>query len=103
MENAVLKEYITCVGAHLLYSYDFLNMRNFFLELMESRVKEEEGAFYPKVVYSQGEAPKQDVEDSGLSEEEMADQLLRDAGFDEEGDDFNDDMFEGFDDFENFQ
>jgi len=103
MEKAVLNERITCVGAHLLYSYDFLNMRNFFIELMESKVKEEKDTFYPKVVYTQGEAPAQLVEDTGLSEEDMANQLLRDAGFDDEGDDMNDDMFEGFDDFDKFE
>lgn len=103
MEKSILNEFITCVGAHLLYSYDFLNMRNFFIELIESRVKEEANTFFPRVIYSQGEAPAQTIEDAGLSEEEMANQLLRDAGFDEEVDDDDDDMFEGFDDFENYQ
>ena len=38
-----------------------------------------------------------------MSEEEMANALLKDAGFSEEGDDPNDDIFDGFDDFENYQ
>ena len=102
MENIKINSLITCVGAHLLYSYDFLNMQNFFIELIESKVKEDENAFYPKVVYTQGEAPKIKTDDALMSDEELADQLLRDAGYSEEGDDDND-IFEGFDDFENFE
>ncbi len=102
MEQIKINSQITCVGAHLLYSYDFLNMRNFFIELIESKVKEDENAFYPKVVYTQGEPPKAQSDDSLMTEEEMANQLLKDAGFDEEGDS-DDDIFDGFDDFENYQ
>ena len=102
MENVQINTLITCVGAHLLYSYDFLNMQNFFIELIESKVKEDKDAFYPKVVYTQGEAPKITAEDGLLTDEELADQLLKDAGYSEEGDDDND-IFEGFDDFENFE
>ncbi|MCB0401942.1 MAG: hypothetical protein KDD41_07650 [Flavobacteriales bacterium] len=104
MEQTKINTQITCVGAHLLYSYDFLNMRNFFIELIESKVKEDETAFYPKVVYSQGEPPLAEADQSMMSEEEIADQLLRESGFEDDDDDlFNDDLFEDFDDFENFQ
>ena len=58
MENTLINTQINCVGAHLLYSYDFLNMQNFFIELIDLKVKEDKDAFYPRVVYSQGEAPK---------------------------------------------
>ncbi len=103
MDQTKINSQITCFGCHLLYSYDFLNMRNFFIELMESKVKEDENSFYPKVVYSQGEVPAVIADNHMMTEEEMADQLLRDSGFDEEGGDFDDNMFEGFDDFENYQ
>ena len=103
MDKTVIKSLVNCVGAHLLYSYDFLNMRNFFIELMEIKVKEDADAFYPKVVYTQGEAPAQKADLSEMSEEEMANELLKDAGFSEDGDDSSDDMFEGFDDLENYQ
>lgn len=103
MEETLINTQVNCVGAHLLYSYDFLNMRNFFIELIEIKVKEEKDAFYPKVTYSQGEAPAPKTDDSMLSEEELADQLLRDSGFDEEGGEADDDIFDGFDDFENYQ
>lgn len=105
MENTVINTQITCVGAHLLYSYDFLNLQNFFIELIDLKVKEDIDAFYPRVVYSQGEAPKDNLNTDGMTEEELANALLKDAGFDEEGseDNFGDDMFDGFDDFDNYQ
>lgn len=105
MDKTIINTHITCVGAHILYSYDFLNMRNFFIELIETKVKEDPKAFYPKVVYSQGDIPAPKIDES-LSEEEMANALLKDAGFDEDGgdeDSSGDDMFEGFDDFDNYQ
>ncbi|MCB9364821.1 MAG: hypothetical protein H6587_09650 [Flavobacteriales bacterium] len=101
MAETPINTQINCIGAHLLYSYDFLNMTNFFIELIEIIVKET-AEFYPRVVHSQGEFIPSISEDSALSEEEMANQLLKNAGFDEEGDD-GDDMFEGFDDFDNFE
>jgi len=103
MADTIINSQLNCVGGHLLYSYDFLNMKNFFIELMEIKVKEDTDAFYPKVVHSQGEIPVQKDNLSEMNEEDMASELLKNAGFSEEGDDPNDDIFEGFDDFENFQ
>ncbi|PCJ23982.1 MAG: hypothetical protein COA97_10620 [Flavobacteriales bacterium] len=99
MDKTSINSQVNCVGGHVLYSYDFLNMHNFFIELVEIKVKEDTTSFYPKVVSSQGEIPVK-VE---LSEEEMASELLKDAGFSEDGDEPNDDMFEGFDDFNDYQ
>ena len=103
MADTIINSQLNCVGGHLLYSYDFLDMKNFFIELMEIKVKEEVDTFYPKVIYSQGEIPVQQANLGEMSEEEMANALLKDAGFSEEGDDPNDDIFDGFDDFENYQ
>jgi len=103
MADTIINAQVNCVGGHLLYSYDFLDMKNFFIELTEIKVKEDKAAFYPKVVYSQGEVPTQQADLTKMSEEEMASALLKDAGFSEDGDDPSDDMFEGFDDFENYQ
>lgn len=101
MAETPINTQINCIGAHLLYSYDFLNMTNFFIELIEILVKET-AEFYPRVVHSQGEFTPKIAENTDLSEEEMADQLLKNAGFDEEVES-NDDMFEGFDDFDSFE
>lgn len=106
MSETPINTQINCIGNHLLYSYDFLNMKNFFIELIEITVKES-AEFYPKVVFNQGEYTPPAAElDESMSEEEMANALLKEAGFDDEGNDgesFGDDMFEGFDDFENYQ
>ncbi|MDB4533695.1 plasmid pRiA4b ORF-3 family protein [Vicingaceae bacterium] len=102
MADTVINTQTNCVGAHLLYSYDFLNMRNFFIELTEITVKEDPNAFYPKVVYTQGEAPVQEKDMAEMTEEDMANELLKDAGFEEDGSDPSD-IFEGFDDFDDFQ
>ena len=103
MADTIINSQINCVGCHLLYSYDFLDMKNFFIELIEIKVKEDKDAFYPKVVYSQGDVPIQKSNLDEMSEEEMANELLRNTGFDEDGDEPNDDMFEGFDDFDSFE
>jgi hypothetical protein len=102
MADTIINTKINGVGAHLLYSYDFLNMRNFFIELMEITVKEDPKGFYPKVVYSQGEAPVQQLETAEMTEEDMANELLKDAGFEEDGSDPSD-IFDGFDDFDDYQ
>ena len=102
MSDTAIHSQTNCIGDHLLYAYDFLNMQNFFIELIEILVKENTTAFYPKVVYSQGEIPKQEAILEGMSEEEVANELLKNAGFDEEGEDPND-IFDGFDDFDNYQ
>jgi hypothetical protein len=102
MADTIINTQVNCAGAHILYSYDFLDMTSFFIELMEIKVKEDGKAFYPKVVYSQGEVPTKKIDLTEMSEEEMANELLKDAGFSEDGDD-PDDIFEGFDDLENYQ
>ena len=102
MSDTVINSQTNCVGAHLLYSYDFLNLQNFFIELIEITVKEDKDSFYPKVAYSQGEAPKPEVVLEEMNEEDMANELLKGAGFDEDGSDPND-IFEGFDDFDDYQ
>lgn len=103
MDKTIIKSQVNFAGAHILYSYDFLNMRNFFIELIEIKVKEVKDAFYPKVVYTQGETPVSKPDLYQMNEEEMASELLKDAGYNDDGDEPSDDIFEGFDDFENFQ
>jgi len=103
MADTVINSQVNGIGTHLLYSYDFLNMRNFFIELIEVKVKEDHNAFYPRVAYSQGEVPVQKENLSEMNQEDFANKLLQDAGFNNDGDEPDDDIFEGFDDFENFQ
>ena len=102
MENTIINSQVNCVGCHLLYSYNFLNLSNFFIELMEITVKEDAGAFYPRVVHAQGEVPDSKEGFLDMNEEDFANKLLQDAGFSEDGDD-QDDMFEDLDDYENYE
>lgn len=106
MNQTTIKEGINCVGCHLLYTYDFLNMWNFFIELLEISVKEKKGDF-PKLVHSEGEAPKQNAKNNVLSDEDIMNEILKLDGLDDESiennNSFEDDIFEGFDDFEDYQ
>lgn len=107
MSDTPIKSIINCVGGHLLYTYDFLNMWNFFIELIEISVKEKEGEF-PQLVYSEGVAPSQSTRNSVLSDEEILNEILKSEGLDEDSlknteEPFNDDIFEGFDDFDDYQ
>ena len=107
MEDLQLKTQINGLGDHFLYSYDFLDMKSFFIELL-SMEEEKPGAFYPKVVYSQGELPKPEpeniveVDKSNMSEEELANALLAEAGFGDEGNEMNEDKFDSLDDYEEY-
>lgn len=103
MSETPIKSVICCVGNHLLYTYDFLNMWNFFIELIEISLKENPEKTYPCVAYSFGEAPKQDSVNKVLSDEEIADELLKNSktNQDKEKDIF--DEFDDFDDFENYE
>jgi len=108
MEDIQLKTQVTGLGEHFLYSYDFLDMKSFFIELL-SIENEKPGTFYPKVVYSQGEIPKPEPEEevvevdkSKMSEEELANQLLAEAGFGDDGDEMGEDQFDSLDDYEEY-
>lgn len=97
MNNTLINTEINSIGQRLLYTYDFLNMWNFFIELIAITIKEEEGIDYPMVVESLGEAPKQDSKTSDLNNE-----ILEDEKNDDD-DSFSGDIFEGFDDFDDYQ
>ncbi len=56
MEDLQVKSQIKGIGDHFLYNYDFLDIKSFFIELLEIS-DEDKNAFYPKVVYTQGEIP----------------------------------------------
>lgn len=87
-----------CLGDHLLYVYDFLNINNFFIELIEIQVKEE-AEFYPRVVYSQGEIEIKMNDDAAYSDAYLNDDILNEIDADDSL--FKDDIFEDFNDFDN--
>ncbi|MCO6500553.1 MAG: hypothetical protein J5I47_09280 [Vicingus serpentipes] len=104
MEKTPINSITNKVGEHLLYTYDFLNMWNFFIELIEVDIKET-GDSYPKVVHSEGKAPIQSSRNELITDEDIANDLLKADCLDDDEmeNDFNDDIFEGFDDFEDYQ
>lgn len=102
MGDTVINTQINCVGCHLLYTYDFLNMWDFYIELIEIVVKEKEDS-YPQVVYSQGESPLQSSKNNALSDEDIANELLKSSQQIDDDNTFDDDIFEGFDDFDDYQ
>lgn len=98
MEDVKLNSVVNCPGDHLLYAYDFLNLKNFFIELLEIIVKEDSG-FYPRVIYTQGELNESEKMNQNYSQEEHfenneEDLFLENENFDEHFDDFDDNNFE---------
>lgn len=109
MEDIQLKTQVKGLGEHFLYSYDFLDMKSFFVELLNME-EEKPAAFYPKVVYTQGEIPKPEpesedvveIDKSNMSEEELANALLAEAGFGDEGDEMGGEEFDSLDGYDEF-
>jgi len=102
MSETPINTQINCVGQHLLYTYDFLNMWDFYIELIEIVVKEKDES-YPQIAYKQGDSPLQSSKDNALSNEDIANEMLKSSSHEDDDDTFNDDIFEGFDDFDDYQ
>jgi len=101
MNQTTIKEGINCVGCHLLYTYDFLNMWNFFIELTEITIKEK-GTNYPIITYTKGKAPKQGSKNDSF--DDIEDELLFSENDEYEEDEYSsDDISEGFDEYENYE
>jgi hypothetical protein len=91
MANSILKDFIADPHQRLIYEYDFLNPKVFYLELLKTlQVMKDTGSHnFPKCVYKSGElpkeAPKLDTldDESYLNEEEDSNNDFED-GFNEE-------------------
>ena len=59
MKDAVLKDFITDPHQHIMYEYDFINPKVFYLELLKT-LPAKESAVYPCCTLSQGVLPKPD-------------------------------------------
>lgn len=93
--NAVVKKNKT----KLLYVFDFLVMWTFYVELV-SISDPEKRAKYPRCVKKTGKAPSQNSKKAGKLDDEE-EELLKELKTDRKGRDvFSDEIFEGFDDFE---
>jgi len=58
MEEAILSELIDEPHQRLIYEYDFMNLKTFFIELLKSS-KSNDKLTYPRCTASVGELPKQ--------------------------------------------
>ena len=85
MKNSILKDLITDPHQHIIYEYDFLNPKNFYIELMKI-LPIQGGIVYPRCTYKMKEMPK---EITPIDIPNPEDEYLEDMG-DDAGDDFQD-------------
>ena len=98
MKDALLKDFITDPHQHILYEYDFMNPKIFYLELQKA-LQTDEPTLFPRCTYKAMELPLQltaaDVPDpeelEDYDEDEEADDLF--------GDDFDSDDFGGLNEY----
>lgn len=57
MKDCLLKDYISDPHQHIMYEYDFLNPKVFYIELQKV-LQEEPGVTYPRCTYKNKELPK---------------------------------------------
>lgn len=108
MKDTFIESQLFMNGQRLFFVYDFLVCKTFFLEVIDIKEADPE-VTYPRVTRVVGKTPKYDDPLLGLS----ADDFLGDEYSEDESefkmesldDDsvFNDDMFEDFNDFEDYQ
>lgn len=92
MKDAIIRDHISEPNQRLLYEYDFLNMKTFFIELL-SVFKQKEEANYPRCTFKRSEV-LEDFTNSDLmldEEGEIRQQLYEDY------EDLLDDTIEGSD------
>ena len=89
MKDAVLKDFITDPHQYIIYEYDFINPKVFYLELLKTFPVKEENAEFPRCTLSEGTLPKSDEPDSsGHLEEDLIDDFFDDIDEDDYDEDF---------------
>lgn len=111
MENTQVGSVFSQLNQKMLYTYDFLAMWNFTIEVMEIGEKELSGK-YPKIGRRYGDAPDQNAKkvDGSDAESILVNAMFDDGegdyealfGDEEEDDLFNDDRFESLDDYDEY-
>lgn len=99
MSDTKLKQLLKKPKTKLLYVFDFLLMWNFYIELL-SISEPEKRAKYPRCIKKTGKAPAQNSKKISKLNDEDEEMLKELKGDRKGGDVFNDEIFEGFDDFE---
>ncbi|MGB0166589.1 MAG: IS1096 element passenger TnpR family protein [Luteibaculum sp.] len=98
MANSTVDDLFGGVGDKAIYTYDFLRMWNFLIEVINTKpIKTDKGL--PKVLLSVGKAPKEHSRDVNDTPNFEADPNYSDDNFDWDNDD---DEFEDEGDYESF-
>lgn len=93
MKDSLLKEFITDPHQHIMYEYDFLNPKVFYIELLKV-LTAEDGVQYPRCTNKVKELPKQVKQQPLPNPDDGFDELL------EEEDDLDGGFEEGYDDLD---
>ncbi|MCK9338856.1 MAG: hypothetical protein PHQ33_00095 [Bacteroidales bacterium] len=104
MKDSLLKDFITDPHQHIIFEYDFLNPKIFYIELLKS-LPAEKGVTYPRCSYKVKDFPKENLslnlpnpEDDYLDNQDLEDDLDNDFpdGYDDQLD------LSGFDEFKEY-
>ena len=95
MSDWTIEQMCTEVGSKLLYIFDFLNMWTFYVEVMEIN-EPKAGESYPRLIYSEGIMPGERENFQFESHEDLS-ETPKESGL------FEDDIFDGFDDFNQYE
>ena len=93
MKDSLLKEFITDPHQHIMYEYDFLNPKVFYIELLKV-LTAEDGVEYPRCTNKVKELPKQVKQQPLPNPDDGFEELL------EEEDDLDGGFEEGYDDLD---
>ena len=93
MKDSLLKDFITDPHQHIMYEYDFLNPKVFYIELLKV-LPAEDGVEYPRCTNKVKELPKQMKQQPLPNPDDGFDELL------EEEDDMEGGFEEGYDDLD---
>ena len=99
MNEATIANTFAGEGDKLLYVFDFMNIWTFHVELVQV-LKASPKISYPAIVHFVGKAPNQYTKSAAMqNQEETLLAALREADVDSDEVPFQDDIFDGFDDF----
>ena len=103
MRDAILKDFITDPHQYIMYEYDFIHPKVFYIELLKT-LPAKENVVYPRCTLSEGVLPKPDENLMANPEDDFLNDLLEDVeedAFDEDftGDQIWDDSQTEFDSF----
>ena len=82
MKDAVLKDFITDPHQYIMYEYDFINPKVFYLELLKTLPAKENGE-YPRCTFSKGILPEQDEHNVADPEDDFLNDFIDDLDEDD--------------------